>query len=825
MLKRQAGWQEPLNRESSVLQSCGNDFSCEMSSDQRERAASCRAAARSWLRPGRMVIVAVVFYLSAGWAWGLDYPGTPPGRTVVSEGDPSPVLGNDILRARWTVDSGRITALTFTNKQTGRTLQLDAGHLPQIVLADGRTISLSALSPTTAAHLENNGIIAGYRDSATNLDIQWSAVLDDGANAISQTLELSAEKDTKIKELVFVDARIDRANQVGRVDGSVVVSGDIFLAVEHPLAKNTVSKNNGVRCILPRGNVLKAGQTWRYSSVIGVVPPGQLRRGFLYYLEHRRAHGYRPFLHYNSWYHLNIGRPDNHMTEAECLATINDIGHQLVRQRGVTLDAFVWDDGWDDFNTLWGFHKDFPNGFKKLKQAGAKFGAAQGVWMSPWGGYGKPKKKRLAYGASEGYETNRNGFSMAGPKYRAAFRNVCLKMMRQNGVVFFKFDGMGAGGGTGAASELADDVDAVLTLTTELRKENPDLFISATVGTWASPFWTLYADSIWRQGGDTGFHGPGSTRQQWITYRDMFCYRCVVKWGPLYPLNSLMLHGPCIGERANPAKMTRDEQSVCDEIWTFFGSGTDLQELYISPHLLTSGMWDVLAAAAKWSRSNSDILVDTHWIGGNPEIGDVYGWASWQPRGGIVVLRNPSDKASAYQLELAQDLELLDSDLTDYLLKSARSGQRISSLRAKAIEPLRIELQPFEVLVFEATAVDGAPTYDAKAYRRRCAEHAAAQAKAFRAIFQPGSVWEYTYKGHTYQRHFRSDGTAQLFVDGKRTNTWNGFTWHIADRCLVIDKPDGGTEQHELDNEGRLILPAGLGTARKVAGNSIPQAK
>ena len=38
--------------------------------------------------------------------------------------------------------------------------------------------------------------------------------------------------------------------------------------------------------------------------------------------------------------------------------------------------------------------------------------------------------------------------------------------------------------------------------------------------------------------------------------------------------------------------------SVADEIWTFFGSGTNLQELYISPHLLTPVMWDELASAA-----------------------------------------------------------------------------------------------------------------------------------------------------------------------------------------------------------------------------------
>jgi len=737
------------------------------------------------------------------------------GASMLEAGEPL-VLSSPVIEGEWTLDDARISALVLTNKHTDQVLSLKPGHVPRIVLDDGRIIDLAALTPTAPAHREDDALHAAFKDDTSGLEICWSAELADEANYVIQSLRLTADQDTKIKELVFVDTPIDGAKQVGQVDGSVVVCGDIFLAIEHPLAKNTVDKDSRVRCALPRGNVLKAGQTWQYTSVFGVVKPGQLRRGFLAYLERRRAHPYRPFLHYNSWYHLNIGRPDNHMTEAECLATIEHFGRELIEKRGAKMDAFVWDDGWDDFNSLWGFHKDFPNGFENLKEAGAKYGAAQGVWMSPWGGYGGPKQKRIAYGKSQGYETNANGFSMAGPKYRAAFRDVALKMMRDNGVVFFKFDGMGGGGGTGAAGELADDVDAVLSLTRELRKENPKLFISATVGTWASPFWTLYADSIWRQGGDTGFHGPGNGRQQWITYRDMFCYRCIVQWGPLYPLNSLMLHGPCIGGRTNPAKMDRDEKSVADEIWTFFGSGTNLQELYISPHLLTPTMWDELAAAAKWSRANTDVLVDTHWIGGDPGMGDVYGWASWQPRGGIVVLRNPSDKPGSFELELARDLQLPDTHLTDYRLTSPRAGQRINSLQAVSIEPQHIELEPFEVLVFEAAAVEGGKEYDAAAYRKKCADREAARLKAATAPFEGGSVWEYTYQGQTWQRHFFPDGTAHLYIDGHRAAVWNGFTWRLEGERLIVDKPDGSSEGHYLDNQGRLVLPAGLGTAKKV---------
>jgi hypothetical protein len=49
----------------------------------------------------------------------------------------------------------------------------------------------------------------------------------------------------------------------------------------------------------------RPGESYAASLVTGFVPKGQLRRGFLLgYLERERAHPYRPFLHYNSWYDL-----------------------------------------------------------------------------------------------------------------------------------------------------------------------------------------------------------------------------------------------------------------------------------------------------------------------------------------------------------------------------------------------------------------------------------------------------------------------------------------------------------------------------------------
>ena len=90
------------------------------------------------------------------------------------------------------------------------------------------------------------------------------------------------------------------------------------------------------------------------------------------------------------------------------------------------------------------------------------------------------------------------------------------------------------------------------------------------------------------------------------------------------------------------------DEDFAAQVREFFGTGTQLQEMYITPRLLDQQNWDDLAEAANWSRRNADVLVDTHWIGGDPGEGKVYGWAAWSPRLGILTLRNPTDKPATF---------------------------------------------------------------------------------------------------------------------------------------------------------------------------------
>ncbi len=670
------------------------------------------------------ILAVLLLAATAYTAPTVEFPGPAPGDAQGRAGKEEIILENRLISSAWGVSEGRLAPQNISNKLAGRTLQLEEAQCFRLILGGGQapgpagTIRASDLKVAGGPDLKNldpnsescrlaerfggKQVSVMLVSSDNNLNVEWGAILRDGSNYVRQEVTLTAvNKSVEVEEIVLLELGEPNARVMGDVDGSPVVAGNMFFACEHPLSKSRILQGNsrGFRCSLPLGVSLKQGESIVCSSVIGVVPQGQLRRGFLYYVERQRAHPYRPFLHYNSWY--DIGYGVEKIQELAFREVIERFGNELIKQRKVVVDSFALDDGWDDPASLWRFHKGFPNGFTSLRETAEKYDSALGAWLSPFGGYGEAKNERLKYGQQQGFETNQSGFSLAGPTYYARFRDVCARMLGDYGLNYFKFDGIGTGGRpAGTNAEFAPDMSALLRLIGDLRRVKPDVFVNITTGTWPSPFWLWYGDSIWRSGADWSTCCWGSKRQQQITYRDKETYHNVVVRAPLHPLNSLMTQGIMFANHGLP-----DETAgLADDIRAFFASGTDCQELYITPSLMRPQDWDALAEAAQWSRDNADILVDTHWIGGDPAKGEVYGWASWSKRRGILSLRNPNDKPGSIALEIASVFELPQGAALRYSLKSPwkADAARPKVTLGAGTEHL-FELEPFEVLVFDAT--------------------------------------------------------------------------------------------------------------------------
>ena len=645
----------------------------------------------------------------------VGYPGNKPGLASIKKIGKTITFENKALAMSFATNGDKLSITGFSDKQTNEHLAIGKSSLFSLLVGDKTITSndFTLIGSTTisditgdesalkyADKLSGKKLSADLEDAKLGLKVHWEASLLNEGNYVRQVFTFNAADSVKISKITLVQLPSSIGiKKEGTVDGSPLVHSNMFFSLEHPMSQ-TLANKSSVSIYLPRLNPVYNSAPLTVSSVWGITPVGQLRRGFLYYVERERAIPYRQFLHYNSWF--DISWDDSKLNDSVCLDRIKAFKDSLIDKRHVKLKAFLFDDGWDDTKTLWQFNAGFPNGFTNIAKAAKEANSTLGVWISPWGGYDEHKKQRLAYGAKQTppFETNENGFSLTGPNYYKRFRGVTTSFIKDYNISIFKFDGVGAGNGaSGASITYQKDIEAFLKLITELRTDKPDLYLSLTVGTWPSVYWLKYGDAIWRAGEDTGLGGEGPKRQQWITYKDGQAYENIVKRAPLYPLNSIMYHGICIADRGLPGTLEMDNKNISDEIWAFFGSGTSLQELYVDPHKLNSVDWDCIRDASNWSKAHAKQLADTHWVGGNPLKGEVYGYAGWADKNGVLSLRNPTAHTQTFIIHTRQVLDIPTSYSANYSFYDAKTNAKTPLYTG---ENFVVKLAPFEVKVMEA---------------------------------------------------------------------------------------------------------------------------
>lgn len=508
--------------------------------------------------------------------------------------------------------------------------------------------------------------------------------------------------------------------ETGTVDGSpALAQGRFFLASEHPLGKQDMNATT-----LTPGRLLESrvehlfNRSWcprtgressrpssgacakpfRYGAVLGAfAEPLQARRVFQAYLDAARPQTswQGPLTHYNSWYDFTSWQDEgffgprqarnpqqayalrsllrelqkDQMHEQTAIKVVETFGEELVQKRGVVLNSFLWDDGWDDPEEgMWAFDRDrFPKGFTRLADTARKHGCGNGVWLSPWGGYGQGKERRLQAAKEQGLETNAHGLSLAGPRYFQRFKEAALFFRREAGVNFFKFDGV-----AGDATELAAEMEAMLGIAAEMHTTGDgELWINLTTGTWPSPFFLLWVDSIWRGHTDTQVVPqeslPGATvRQRWHAFRECIVHELVVKRARFFPLARLMVHGVVLAQHGDARAHGLHQASELDwmqEVWSFVSMGLLLQELYVSAELMDPWRWDVTAEALAWGRRHAKLLEDSHWFLPATCLGQGFqphGWAAWRGGMGFLTLRHlhGERKVHTRHFTLAEALEL-----------------------------------------------------------------------------------------------------------------------------------------------------------------------
>ena len=224
------------------------------------------------------------------------------------------MVGNRAIAARCAEEGA--FRVEVKDVQQDRVMKLESPF--SVLLADGTIVraeqmrvvekpvvedlTVDAAASRAAERIAGKGIRAVLEDDKSGLRVEWRLELRNGSEYVRQKVTLSApQHDLAIRVVRLVDAMLPDARVVGTVAGSPVVAGDFFLGFEYPLSVSQVVRGEAI-AELERTLPLPKGQSITYSSVVGVAPKGQMRRDFLAYIERERAHPYRTFLHYNSWF-------------------------------------------------------------------------------------------------------------------------------------------------------------------------------------------------------------------------------------------------------------------------------------------------------------------------------------------------------------------------------------------------------------------------------------------------------------------------------------------------------------------------------------------
>lgn len=486
-----------------------------------------------------------------------------------------------------------------------------------------------------------------------------------------------------------------------KLPGTILLGQHLFIAVEHPASTVALADTHFT------WRTPVTSDAARVTLAVGPIVEGARFSVFRRYVFEGRSRRLRQFFHYNSWY--DIAYAGKRFDELESRRVIDVLTDELAIKRDTPLDGFVLDDGWDDTNTLWRFHNGFPRGFISLAREAAAGGAVIGTWLSPWGGYGDERKQRLVAAAKMHFRENQNGLLLSDARYYHFFSSVVFNMVSRQRVRYLKLDGVGSPLGLQVDDPgLRREFMAFLKLLSALNRFAPNVYLNATVGTFPSPFWLWYVDSIWRGGDDSGQAGEGETRERWLTYRDEQVYSNVVSVAPYFPLDGLMLHGIQYASLGQPTNLDYTPLSFQHEVHSYFATGVNLQELYISPRLLSPTDWDILAESVRWARRQKELFTDSHWVGGDPIAGETYGTAAWRKGKGVLNLRNPSAHERTFCAVLADAIEVPQVERGEIhtlrLKEPWKEASTNASVSARIDEVTCLTLLPFDQRVYDVQA-------------------------------------------------------------------------------------------------------------------------
>lgn len=551
-------------------------------------------------------------------------------------------------------------------------------------------------------------------NEAGNIRLVHHYSLRSGDPVLRKKVEVQNQGDARLLVLDLEIERfgLDATTSEGGQGYPALLDDEAFCAIAHPAAVNQ-GLGDGVRLFHLPGRYIEPAQSlMSHEAVLGVGESGGGREAFHQYL---RKNGRRRE-QFVSVYdaagitdgYVNPVESRYHYSEQIMLDSIDML--DTLRSRGITMDYFVIDVGWQDhYSDLTWFKPDnFPNGPSKIIERLDDLNVKFGLWLTPtlkrWSAGDYPPVQGCVGGTGDG---NAAYLCMASEPYRSVFRDALLHHIRENKVRAFKFDTSHYYCNSADHDHLPGKysveagIDGTIEAAKVANRACPELFIIWYWGHF-SPFYLLHGDTVF----DKGLSGETTevARFPCPIYRSSsnLCIDQNAQFAEFLPLIMQDSLGLWIGDVPVWNRISNDDWQ---DAWILdLARGSLLNQPWGHLSKFDRDEVDFMAEWHDWMKRNYRVLLHTRPILGDPWKAEPYGYAGGDGTHALVAVNNPRFEASRVSLRLDESIGLGPSNQgflvrQRYRLRGILHGSNQDRLAYG--DELDLELRPFEVVVLE----------------------------------------------------------------------------------------------------------------------------
>ena len=630
--------------------------------------------------------------------------------TYIKSNDKKAIIGNEYIEKSFFIENGQLLPDTITNKRLNEPALFVVGKGSEefsvtFLKKFGKfelKASMLTIDKINSYEKSDSSILefvfkpAIYRNTTLNFRLVYKLKNDDffmkKQLCFSASGDLNLRIDTVDTELLVLADGIKQKWTHPEMDkafidgfhaslGQPVYINGMFTGSEFPMNDNNIVENT-LRLRYYSGKSIASILNGKkehsfHKSVFGSAQTMSfdvIRADFLEYIKTVSQKTYLR-TQYNSWYDhmLNI-------TEENITGSFYQIEKGLTQNFVKPLDAYVVDDGWNDYKSdFWCFNDKFPHELYNSSRLANNFSSHFGLWLGPRGGYNFNKSfgKRMQRHGKGGYNRRSYDICIADEKYVRNVELLFLDYMNRFDIDYWKLDGFMLktcrskrhGHPTGGYKDMYVMTDAWekwIDIFRDMRKfraeQGKELWINLTCYAVPSPWFLRYVNSVWMQNSaDIGFTDKsvsgeelnGKDFDRMLTYRDALYYDFHRVRQYQFPNSNMYNHEPIYGHTAK-VKMTDDEYRKY--MYMISSRGTAFWELYYSFDLFNDNMWRINADVLRFVRENFETLRNSKLIGESADSGKIYGYSAWNGKEGIISLRNPSDKPQKFSVKLEKEI-------------------------------------------------------------------------------------------------------------------------------------------------------------------------